>query len=170
MEYGRFLRNGAFTFAQLMPRQYQLVFHPIQNAPLTAANEPLQPNQRTTLIDSWVDDTAPSASVLANTFDKFFFRANANAGQRLTSANPWAWNMIDHLDPADAEYWQDAAQSALTFFRAFRGDPYLLKADTSLARKQAKAQKTFNLASNGAAKIQAKINGPALHPPERPER
>lgn len=165
VEYGRFLRNGAFVFAQLVPRQYQMIFDPIEHGALNAANEPLHPDERTTVVNTWVDDTAPVASLLANTFDKFFFHGNANAAQRLTSSNPWAWNMIDHLDPADPEYWQNAARQALTFFRAFRGDPYLVKADNRLAKTEAKAQKTFNTASKTAANIQAKINGMNPKPP-----
>jgi len=163
VDYGRFMRNGEFTFAQLQPKQVTQVFNPIVGAPLNAPNRPLAPDQRTTVIDKYVDDNTPFASVLGNTYDKFFFRGNATAAQRLTTAHPWNWNMIRHLDSTDADFWQPVGQAALTFFRAFRGDPYLAKADASLAKRHAKAQKTFTQATNRAANIQAKIN--ATHPP-----
>lgn len=167
VEYGRFPRSdGSFAFAQLVPRQYQPVFDPIENAPLRAGAMALPPPARTTLIDTWVGDTAPSKSVLGNTYDKFFFRGNATKAMGLTARNPLAWNMIERLNGADAvNFWPTEAQSALAFFRAFRGDPYLAKADAGLAKKEAKAQKTFNQATNAAANIQAKINAMNPKPP-----
>jgi hypothetical protein len=163
VEYGRFMRTGEFVFAQLVPRQYQQVFFPVENAPLHAGNWPLTPDPRTTMIKRWVDDTAPLSSVLANTFDKVFLRSNANPAQAMTGGSPLAWNMIAHLDPAQAMYWQQAARSALIYFRAFRGDAHLQDADAVLAKKEAKEQKTFTMASNQAAKTHAKIA--AMHPP-----
>ena len=163
VDFARFMRNGHFTFAQIVPKQLTQVFAPIAGAPLNAPDQVLQPTARTTVIDKYVDDATPYASVLANTYDKFFFRGNANAAQQLTTANPWGWNMIRHLDSADTDFWQPIGQAALTFFRAFRGDPYLAKADAGLAKKYVKAQKTFTQATNRAANIQAQIN--ATNPP-----
>jgi hypothetical protein len=165
VQYGRFMRKAEFVFAQLVPRQYQQVFSPIENAPLHAGNKALVPDPRTTVVKTWVDDTAPANSLLGNTFDKVYFRGNANPAQAVAGGIPTAWNMIEHLDPAQAVYWQEAARSALTFFRAFRGDAYLQKADADLTTKEDKAQKTYTMTSNQAAKVQAKIKGMHPQPP-----
>lgn len=166
LDYGRFMSAGGFVFARLVPTQRTQIFSPIENAPMHAANWPLTPDPRTSLIKRWVDDAAPLNSVLANTFDKVFLRSNANPAQAMTGGSPLVWNMIAHLDPTQAMYWQQAARSALTYFRAFRGDNHLQDADAELAAKEADAQKDFTKASGQAAKIQAQIA--AMHPPPPP--
>jgi hypothetical protein len=169
VEYERTTVNGHYTFAQVSPRSYQQVFWPIENAPLNAKDQPLGPDTsapRTTVIDGYVVDGTPATTILANTFDKMFFRGNATAAKALTAANPYAWNVPEYLDPADTEYWKDAAQSALTFFRAFRGDAYLAKADASLAKKEAKLQKTYNQNDASRKNLTAKINGMKPSPPK----
>jgi hypothetical protein len=167
VEYGRFLRpDKSFAFAQLVPKKVQPVFYPVENAPLMAGNVALPSPAKTTLIDAWVSDKFPSNAVLGNTYDKFFFRGNAAKAKAITGRHPLTWNMVDHLNGADAvNSWPVEAQSALTFFRAFRGDLYLAERDKSLAEKQDKAQKTFDLAAKTAANLQAKINGASPKPP-----
>ena len=164
VEYGRFTQAAHFTFDPVVPRRYQPVFDPIEKAPLTAGNEALPPPARTTVIDTWLDDTAPSKSVLGNTYDKFFFRGNTAKAKGLTARHPLTWNMIDHLNGADAvNVWPTEARSALTFFRDFRGNAYLVKTDARLATAEAKEQKEFNKASGAAANIQKQIT--ATKPP-----
>jgi hypothetical protein len=166
--YGRFNYTGNWAFTQERPRTYQTIFDPIKNAPLNAGDRVLKPNPRTTVIDGYVTDKTPLNTILANTYDKVFFHPNASAAKAFTTANPWAWNLVMHMDPkSKTDFWKTSAQSALTFFRAFRGDAYLGKADSNLVRKHAKQQKTFTQEDNKAKKLQAKINGmnpkPALN-------
>jgi hypothetical protein len=165
-EYGRFDDgSGNWTFAQLNPKKYQTIFDPIENAPVRAPEQVLAPDQRTTVIKTYVTDNTPLSTVLANTFDKFFFRGHGTTARKLTAAKPQAWNMVEHLDPNEDEFRQLPARSALTFFRAFRGVDHVDKADRRLVRDHNKAQKAFNMANRAATNMQAKINGMNPRPP-----
>jgi endonuclease/exonuclease/phosphatase family metal-dependent hydrolase len=167
VEYGRFDDHGTYKFAQLVPRQYQVVFDPIEHVPLGAGAQVLQPDQRTTVIDTYVDDTVPVATILANTFDKFFFRGNPAPAQQLTAADPRVWNIVRLLDPRNPDFNPQLARSALTFFRTLRGDAHLIKAASGLGKKYVKFQRTYNRADTRAKGLDAKIkatNPPPNHP------
>lgn len=155
--YGRFSNNqGVFGFAQVSPVQVAQVFAPITGAPLGAPD--LLPNAQTTLVNGYVADGASPASVLGNTFDKFFFRGSTTAGRQMTQSGAGVVNLVQ-ITAANqgTAYVPSVAASALTFFRAFRGITFLKQQYNSLTALQTKGQRTVNNLSQQLSGVQTRI-------------
>jgi hypothetical protein len=150
--YGRFTNpNHQFVFAQAVPAQYALVFAPIAGGPLNAPD--LLPNIRTSLVNAYLADNSPLNAVLANTFDKFFFRGAAAMNQ----ANPRVINLVDVMNAASANYNAPIAKSGLSFFRALRGLKFLAEQDKTLQRNWTKRDKDVTRLTKQLNGIVAKI-------------
>lgn len=120
--------QGKFTFALRVPTSYTRVFEPISDAPLNAPDQ--IGNVKTSLVNTFLDDGSLIAAALANTYDKFFFRGTAG---QMAAANARVVNPIVAMAGNQAGYDVNLGTAGLTFFRAFRGVPWLTERQTRMA-------------------------------------
>lgn len=158
--FGRYLAAvGDYQFGKLSPQQLVPVFAPITGPPLNALD--LMPGTRTSLTTNYLPDAAGPAAPLVSAYDKFFFRSSAVGATSIASANATGVNVVQMIaanQPA-AVYRHVVAVSALTYFRAFRGAPFMVKQTARLIKEQASVQKEVKRFESYVNKI------PLPHPP-----
>ena len=157
--YGRCLDSDQkFGFGIPVPRTYADVFAPIKKAPLHAKD--LMPLEKTSLTNQYLPDKSYATAVLGSTYDKFFFKGT-NQPNEITAAGPLVHNLVQAIanDQGLPTYNSTLAISAMTYFRAFRGVPFLTKAKKKLNDTLSSTTKRANYC------IQQLSLVPLPHPP-----
>jgi hypothetical protein len=154
---GRVWVRTPTKFQLAKPTTYVKVFKPITDAPpngLGMTNHFPQLTDLTSLGNRWLADSATVADALVNTYDKVFTRGSAN----VTASNPQIFNLLRRIAGDQGAFQQNLARSALTFFRAFRVDPYLADQRQAIVAKKAKVDKKLSKYVHLIAQNMVKIN------------
>jgi endonuclease/exonuclease/phosphatase family metal-dependent hydrolase len=121
--------DGTTWFTPVRPAEMAQVFAPIVGAPLNAPD--LIGPQETSVSPYYWPATEPYTSMVVNEYDKFFF--HPAAANPLVAQAARVLDVLPQLSSTTVPPNPNLARSALTYYRAFRGLPFV---DADRARLQ----------------------------------
>jgi hypothetical protein len=150
--------NGFHQVTPLKALDVHPVFEPITSAPLNAPELTL-PQPRTSLTNAYLADSSPITATRGSTYDKFFFHGSTTQGRQVTASAQSAYDLITATASNQGAFKPALGQSALVFYRAFRGADFLVSQAAGLTKKQPKAEQAVKAAQKKLDAANAAIGG-----------